>query len=376
MPPPSEIIVRASERRIDSLDSLRGIAALVVMSSHYLQAIPLELPPLMLAVGMKLAAMSVIFFFVLSGYVLAASFAGKLITYHEFAIRRIFRIYIPVSFSILIAYFLQSALSSRETYDSIFLREFWSTGADQIDLMSHLLLTGVSDNSIRLNTVIWSAIYEIRLSILIPIMAILINLGGIYSVVLSIIIGIVCTKVTYLRGGESALFATDAINALLLTLGYAQFFMWGIWLFLRGRTAWLLLNFRGERIAGLILTGLLLFVPWISKSTLTTALYAAPSIALIALAVNSNAFGTRLTHPLFLWFGKVSFSLYLLHMPILLALGYVGHWAGLPWGWSFIGALLMTFVASELFFQQIELRAISWGRSAAKFFNSTFKSSK
>src|ERR1700733_3820300 len=101
--------VPARHERLYALDSLRGIAAVVVMLRHLLIAVPetvqaqlplwVTLNPLRIFLNSYFA---VTLFFVLSGYVLAPPFFAKARPlYFPFIIKRLCRIYLPFVFAIL-----------------------------------------------------------------------------------------------------------------------------------------------------------------------------------------------------------------------------------------------------------------------------------
>src|SRR5690606_33375733 len=87
-----------SKARLEELDSLRGLAALVVLSQHVLFTI-VEPPPIIDYTPLHLlwaGHEAVIFFFVLSGFVLALPFVdGRPFDYGPYAIKRVFRIWLP-----------------------------------------------------------------------------------------------------------------------------------------------------------------------------------------------------------------------------------------------------------------------------------------
>src|ERR1700677_1903882 len=101
-PVPVALAAEAGERRFIELDALRGLAACAVIFLHY-SSVPMELPtwladliaytPFFLLVC---GTQAVVFFFVLSGFVLSLPYIrGSSEPYLAFIIKRVFRIYIP-----------------------------------------------------------------------------------------------------------------------------------------------------------------------------------------------------------------------------------------------------------------------------------------
>lgn len=99
----------AATGRVGSLDALRGLAATVVVVCHSLHAVklPAGVPHALFqgAATLVLNAQGAVqLFFVLSGYVLARSLARGDLGTGEFWIRRIFRIHPPYVFAVLFAW--------------------------------------------------------------------------------------------------------------------------------------------------------------------------------------------------------------------------------------------------------------------------------
>lgn len=170
-------------RHYSELDSLRGIAAFIVMLAHctivgfYNQSslwFVLNDTPLRFFWS---GHQSVIFFFILSGFVLSLPFIEKKdITYSGFMIKRICRIYIPYVFAICSAviirvYFSWNSVVGFETY------KFWSTPITSDIILKHLYFIGVY-NYTAFDTAMWSLVHEMRISIIFPIvLAILLRRG-------------------------------------------------------------------------------------------------------------------------------------------------------------------------------------------------------
>ena len=93
--------------RIDHLDSCRGIAACMVVASHSLQSVDMNksMEPIRIGLG----HLPVLFFFLLSGFVLGRSLGKNEASIQEFvkySIRRIFRLYPALIMVVLIAFVL------------------------------------------------------------------------------------------------------------------------------------------------------------------------------------------------------------------------------------------------------------------------------
>ena len=158
--------------RLEYLDSLRGIAAILVALHHIYQTAPfwpdvVRFSPLRVLLNGR---SSVIFFFVLSGFVLAYGLwhGDQRKNYFVFVLRRLARIYIPYLFAGLAAICAMLILQPTELPDTaITFDEMWAFPFTWEAALGHLSLLG-SNEAISLNTPSWSLVYETRVSLLIP----------------------------------------------------------------------------------------------------------------------------------------------------------------------------------------------------------------
>ena len=160
------------------LDSLRGLAALTVMVHHILLVLPAFTLPYASAMpglvwlirftplGIIMAGReAVIFFFVLSGFVLALPFLRQqtVLPYGPFAIKRIFRIYPPYLIAVAFAILMNAACYRGPVPElSGWFAAFWKPHIDWHIAVQHLFLIN-SFNFDRFDPVIWSLVMEMRL---------------------------------------------------------------------------------------------------------------------------------------------------------------------------------------------------------------------
>jgi peptidoglycan/LPS O-acetylase OafA/YrhL len=172
-----------NQGRYYELDSLRGLAALTVMIHHILLVLPVFALPYMAPMpdlvrlirfsplGVIMAGReAVIFFFVLSGFVLALPFLkqGKVLPYRPYVIKRVCRIYPPYLIAVGFA-ILMNALCYRGTVAGLseWFMTFWQPQIDGRAALAHLPLIN-SFPSNKFDPVVWSLIMEMRLSLLFP----------------------------------------------------------------------------------------------------------------------------------------------------------------------------------------------------------------
>lgn len=324
-------------KRIDTLDSLRGIAALTVVIHHCMLVFPdfwsvydpssthktnspfieiLTYSPLHLIWG---GFEAVILFFVLSGFVLSLPFiSGKDPNYLDYAIKRIFRIYIPYITLIMLAAILHSLLYRTHTPNlSYWYYQWWSRPIDFQMAVDHLLMIGSDEQNI-LNPVIWSLVHEMRISLVFPIIIwIVIKLDWKNTAIIAVsliplasILGklhfpaTICHSIGYtslfLAGATLAKYRHEIVNYLATRSRTTRAILLGF--------ALLLINIRWQlptlQIPESLIIGL-------------------GSLLLIALALVPGKLATFLEHPALLWLGKVSYSLYLVHVIILLTICHI-----------------------------------------------------
>ena len=168
-------------RRLASLDALRGIAACVVVLGHCYMIIPEQ--PRAQFEGLfwsplrpfRNADAAVIIFFVLSGYVLAIPYLrGTQLSYPSYVIRRVCRIYIPFAASIVFALLLYSFASRQQVAGaSEWFNTLWPSVQPGFSvLVNHLLMLGTGPD-MALNPPMWTLVYEMRISLLFPLLIIL-----------------------------------------------------------------------------------------------------------------------------------------------------------------------------------------------------------
>lgn len=155
--------------RLHALDGLRGVAAVVVVASHIFDynSVPANLMSLLLLSPLGLlvnGAGAVHLFFVLSGYVLALSLSrddrpGRL---PRFYVRRWFRIHPPYVAAVLFAWLVASMLVSRGLVQP--------TGWAQMPMQKFLRVFLFPSNAYGLLGVGWSLFVEMAMSIVFPLL--------------------------------------------------------------------------------------------------------------------------------------------------------------------------------------------------------------
>jgi peptidoglycan/LPS O-acetylase OafA/YrhL len=298
-------------QRLQELDSLRGVASLTVVWHHWIWIFRDAVVPWYILPFVS-GREAVILFFVLSGFVLSL---GSPVTspaqYVEFALRRIGRIYLPFVAAIALSgvccvLFLGRSLPLADWY-----YDSWHEPVSLAIVLKELTLSP----TVTLNPSFWSLSYEIAISLLFPSFWWLMRRRpGAWSV--TALVGCKLIDVWVWRRG----FGSTYVGMLLY---YLTFFMFGVAL-ARGRH---LLSRKVENMSGAILwsalgVSLAVYVNSIllhlqtRKTDMLTAIGAAGLITLCQSPRISIGLRSRVAR----FFGRVSYSLYLVHGVVLLAL--------------------------------------------------------
>lgn len=299
--------------RFHELDSMRGIAALIVLFHHFiLMFYPGVLAQLdwrsVLLYPFASGRESVMFFFVLSGFVLTLPFLrGKSQPYFVFLWRRILRIYGPYLGALFLAV-VGCAVWHNRLGSAGWASGTWDRQVNLRSVMDHIVFLGDYDYS-RYNTAFWSLVYEMRISIIFPAMFLVMNrLRLRYAAILvaaSILIGV--------RASATVEYASIFMVGILFAKNLDKFSevyksaaAWKRWLIVL--VAFLLYN------GGHLLNGGRLF------SRLGDLPVVAATVGFMLVGLNSFKARRVLNSAIPAFLGKISYSLYLVHATVLFAL--------------------------------------------------------
>lgn len=363
--------------RYRQLDALRGLAALTVVFNHLAMTRPraaaltpvhgvwpvlLKWTPLhVLWAGHE----AVLFFFVLSGFVLSLPWhVGHQETYGRFLVKRICRIWLPYIAIMAFALAARLAFSSygRGQLATAWARSAWQGALTPARLLLHASLIGTFPGK-ELDPVVWSLTIEMRVSLVFPLLVLLAYKAGVRT---TLALGAAFGVVGY--GMQHVGVAPD----LGRTLVYVPVFLVGI-LLARHREAVRAVTRRiAHRIgmATILVVGLLLYTwPWWALPHFSL-LHAGPpddwattagAACFIAAALAAPRLQAALQRPVPLWLGRISYSLYLIHAVVLLSLLHAA--AGrvpvpLIWG----ATIAISLGLSDLSYRFVERPSIQLGR--------------
>ncbi|MEN3940362.1 acyltransferase [Prosthecobacter sp. SYSU 5D2] len=348
-------------QRILALDTLRFIAAIIVVFEHC-NSVYSMVPklPFFLA-GFFNAKSAVAFFFVLSGYVLHLSLKNKTLTprsYASFMVKRVFRLYplFYVSLALGALVLLGLPLSSIESLvNSYFTYE--TIRQNHHDVFQWLMQTTMVMPPIEntfFNPPMWTLTAELRISILFPLLSALLAILH-WRIALAVTLLIFCASPTL-------------ADFTIPTIGMIPLFALGIIL------ARLVETKPAMKVptAGLLVTGILLYcaATWLDRKSIGVLgqfYVAGLGSAMIMLATIKNSFlSTSLSRPWLVSLGQCSYGIYILHFPILLLTAYGFSFIKVPAFIFFGTVLVLTTLVSLLLYGLVEVPFINMGRKLAK----------
>jgi len=348
-------------RRFDELDSLRGIAATMVVLSHFFGATHStgrqEDLLRILVYPLKNGEAAVALFFLLSGFVLSLSaWRGKPQSYSVFIVRRICRIYLPYLFGLALSVLGASIFASHKVSGlSEWFYPTWTGPVDWILVLKHILFIGPRFNVREFNFAFWTLIIEMRVSIILPFFLLLmrrLSFGGMWLVcAMTFIIGVVCEfRLTPLQIlGWTSFFIAGAIVARAVNLESRHLSR----IFSRRSVTLLSLAiflFGGRLEPILHLSGLLGRVP-----------SAVGGLATICAALYNRELRSVLNTRALQFMGRISYSLYLLHVTVLYTTFHL-FYGFVPKTIIFVLYMGGNLVLATISYKLIELPSIELGR--------------
>lgn len=376
-------------RRSIELDSLRGVAALIVLLYHSWATFPdavHAVPPLRTAVQFFNPAFllrdtplhlmvsgpgCVALFFVLSGFVLSISLSKfQKGSYGRYITRRFCRIYLPFAAAVLISAIAYGFVLPHPVPEAVasywFSHDQWSEKPTWGLILQHLLMVGTP----RANTLdppMWSLVAEMRVSLIFPLLYLLISRYRVMGMAAVMLAYFAASGVmTAIGEGEPKSF----VASLCFTIEYLPLFALGILLYETRDTLRSIYDRvpAAVRWAVLLPCVLLLGVPHVGpETTLTmgTKLFwlvsvGAGSAAAMLIALHSRAASRILCLKPLQWLGHISYSLYLFHMLVLMAMVHLFH-ESLPLTTILACVIPLSLLAAGLSYLLIERPAMTLG---------------
>jgi peptidoglycan/LPS O-acetylase OafA/YrhL len=372
-------------KRFDQLDSLRGLAAFSVFTTHLYNTSNnlvtnsvskvLFLSPLKIFVN---GHADVILFFVLSGFVLSLPLlTDNEVNYSAYLVKRVFRIYVPYIVAIGSSMILCTLLYTGGIKGlSPWFNAHWKSVPNAQLILEHLFLIGNYKDTFAYNSVIWSLIQEMRISLIFPFVVLIVKRFD-WKVIVPI-----CLVFTFI-GGLNNMFPLEYTNDLqttdFCTIHYLSIFMIGS----------MLAKYRSHLIMyynrlPLLLKGSIFMASFVLFNFTEIGLikilkipYKFPyydfivdygsalgASGFIIVSICSVFVSKLLMKKPILFLGKISYSFYLLHVPVLLSICYL-FYNSLPMWLNFFLAFVTSVLISTVAWRIIEKPCIAIGRKLA-----------
>ena len=347
-----------SQTRVTQFDGLRGIAALVVVACHVLSTLPTIGRAVFndRSAGLSSAEMWAVFsplhllwngtpavhvFFVLSGFVLVLPFArvGAVRSWAPYYAKRLLRLYLPAWASLAVAVALIAVIPRTVSP----LQSSWADmyviqpSVGQVAKDGLLLL-----NASTINTPLWSLKWEVAFSLLLPVY---------------VFFALRWRRLWYVKIGVALLLAVVGGVQHLEWLTYLPIFAIGAVLGaererIRELTrSWPRFVWLPVAAAGLVLAN----AEWLSRDRPILGVEALVTVGAVLIVLvfllcgSAKKLGDSAAAQ---WLGRVSFSLYLVHLPIILAGVTLLRSVSLPLALAV--SVAVSFGAAELFHRYVE----------------------
>lgn len=371
-------------KRIEQIDSMRGLASLTVLFYHITMVTSLSIMSIMVSHYSPLNILisghsAVILFFMLSGFVLSIPYLKQnKFFYWSFLTKRMFRIYIPYLVAIIFAMFMYLLLSRNGISGlSPWFNKSWNESISLKTLFYHIAMLGNFNCDIYDNA-IWSLIQEMRISIIFPIIGlIVVKFNWKTIVTLCIFLSLVSGLNNYFSFEHNYGFNTS----FSYTLHYISIFLMGglvakykddlMSLYNRITKKWkivvVLIAFSFYDLSWLV-TKIAIKIGLINYSEiLSDYSVVIGSVLFITIAISSSTVSKLLVKKPIVFLGKVSYSLYLYHLTILFSLVYVLYDV-LPIYIIYLITVPCAILISFFSYKYIELPSIILGRKISNKF--------
>lgn len=377
--------------RIESLDSLRGIAAMVVVIFHCLMSFTLfhdanyeykfnnllvELFTVSPLHTLWAGKEAVLLFFVLSGFVLMIPFTNnKKPKYSSYLLKRICRIYIPyivvMFFSVVLAFFFWQH-NNLEGMSPLYENR-WDHEISLKSIVAYF--TMLNYDTANVNGVVWTLFIEMKVSLYLPLFMMILakfdwKKGLFITTVLNTILLFVARygvlNVTFLPLRALFIFFND-------TFYYNYFFILGVVL-AKQRCAFLKYSAMKEYLKYLLLVLSLVLINsrWADYMTdyqkenienIISALGFALLFFVVLISKNVDQFLKK--KPL-AYLGKISYSLYLIHIPVLMLTTVILSKI-IPVWLTFCLVPIFCLPVAHLTYKWIEVPSMKLGKRLSKY---------
>jgi peptidoglycan/LPS O-acetylase OafA/YrhL len=366
--------------RIAPLDSLRGLAALIVVFHHCLVTSPqfwsvYQHPadtPLMRLFGNTPLHLLwdgpefVLVFFTLSGFVLSLPFwAGKQLPWRQFIVRRVLRIYPTYLVAVTIGMILLTLLSHGALSGlSDWTKQFWNRPLDWKTVADHVfLMASAGDNYI--DTPVWSLVVEMHISLLFPLLMLALMQSEGLTLAMAFALALLGDWGVQQDPGNH-------IHPFLTSFATSASFLW---LFVVGA---LMARHRQALTAAIARVPVTLQIAVLAAGLVALNsiwqfgageryrfLEQAGAIIVVASSATMGWLQRLLDVAPLRWLGKISYSLYLIHFVVLFTVLYAFR-PEVTLLRIVIAVPILSIAAAALLYRFVEAPSIAWGHRVSE----------
>lgn len=298
-------------------------------------------------------------FFVLSGFALSISI-GKNFNYWIYLLRRLCRLMIPCIVGILLAaaacFFV--APQPIPALGSWFNHLVWNEPLTWGLITRHIVMTGTQPDTSLVN-VLWSLVVELRISLIFPVLYFLCRKRTWIAAVAAVAMYVLFRFLVIRSGNYVPFFNRNWIEALENVGYYTPFFIAGI---IARENIDVIRRFVAKFHKILVFVALLIALRLVESGVDFEVGIGA--FVIIALCVSAPYIGKGLSIKPIEWLGKVSYSLYLVHLTLLATVFHLFYGKVNSYILSavvVVGSLLL----AEAFYLLVEAPSIQLGRRLA-----------
>lgn len=360
----------SNSQRIASIDGVRGLASLVVVLYHCsLIAMPhldgtarawlTQSPTKAVFAGTE----AVLVFFVLSGLVVALPVLKDGFSWIRYFPTRMLRLYIPVSASLLLAALLIAVVPRDPAAmpDGSWMQNAHATTVTPRSLLSEASLL---QTSYDINNVLWSLRWELIFSLALPAFvaaAVLLRRHAVVAAAAACVLSVLGRVVD----ADALVYLPVFFLGTLMAVRLDDLLAWTR----RVRHALLW-------PAACVVALTLLLASWFARPLIDSAglagriawgLAGAGAALIIVVALGWPVLGAALSRRVPQWLGRVSYSLYLVHAPLLGTLAYL--WGSEQWALIALVGIPASLALAGLFHRLLEAPAQRIARTAGSAFS-------
>jgi peptidoglycan/LPS O-acetylase OafA/YrhL len=377
-----------TDSRLSALDGLRGVAAAIVVLHHTLLLTPaisnvymqgpfpergsmawwLSYTPLKIA---SAGSEAVLVFFVLSGLVLALPVLRRTdFDWSAYYPRRMVRLYVPVIASVLLAVVLVLAVPQVDVPSGskwLFLHSI-----PELSWPKVIHAMSLFDGDFQLNNPLWSLQWEIAFSVCLPVFVL-----GAFALrrlwLVGVLAALVASWIGLITGTPSLTYLPVFFAGTLLAVGLPDIRRLADRLAARwtGHLVW---------VALLVGAGLALVAPWLIGAdrrletlprNLAGALVPFAAVVIVVCALGWRPLAAVLSRGVLRQLGLISFSLYLVHAPVLVFTSHL--MAGQSRYLINPIALTLCVLVAYGFYWLVEKRSHEWARRVGAWGSRTMR---